>query len=101
MAHFLVIDDDPDLLPEKIAHLFPPQANQVEVAYTGEEGLRCLGASCQTLFSLTCVSQINRVLMCCGTFARLTRESLWSLSRRLVRPMLRSKRCDEVPMTTY
>ena len=44
MAHFLVIDDDPDLLPEKIAHLFPPQANQVEVAYTGEEGLRCLGA---------------------------------------------------------
>ncbi len=44
MAHFLVIDDDPDLLPEKIAHLFPPQANQVEVAYTGEEGLRCLSA---------------------------------------------------------
>ena len=42
MAHLLIIDDDPDLLPEKVRHVFPTPAHLVEVAYTGAEGLQCL-----------------------------------------------------------
>ena len=34
MAHLLLIDDDPDLLPEKVRHLFPAPAHRVEIAYT-------------------------------------------------------------------
>ena len=40
MAHLLIIDDDPDLLPDKVCHIFPAPAHRVEVAYTGAEGLR-------------------------------------------------------------
>jgi two-component system nitrogen regulation response regulator GlnG len=42
MAHLLIIDDDPDLLPNKVRHIFPTPAHRVEVAYTGEDGLQCL-----------------------------------------------------------
>jgi DNA-binding NtrC family response regulator len=40
MATLLLIDDDPDLLPEQVAHVFPAPAHRVEVAHTGAEGLR-------------------------------------------------------------
>jgi two-component system nitrogen regulation response regulator GlnG len=40
MANLLLIDDDPDLLPDQIAHVFPPPEHGVEVAQTGVEGLR-------------------------------------------------------------
>jgi two-component system nitrogen regulation response regulator GlnG len=36
----LLIDDDPDLLPDQIAHVFPSPEHRVEVAPTGAEGLR-------------------------------------------------------------
>src|SRR5271166_5683189 len=39
MAHLLLIDDDPELLPDKVRHLFPAPAHRVEVAYTGAAGL--------------------------------------------------------------
>ncbi|MGO9110320.1 MAG: sigma-54-dependent transcriptional regulator [Thermoguttaceae bacterium] len=42
MAHLLIVDDDPDLLPEKVRHLFPPPEHKVEIAYTGADGLRRL-----------------------------------------------------------
>ena len=45
MAHLLLIDDDPELLPEKVRHLFPAPAHRVEIAYTGSEGLRCIAAA--------------------------------------------------------
>jgi two-component system nitrogen regulation response regulator GlnG len=45
MAHLLLIDDDPELLPEKVRHLFPAPAHRVEVAYTGSEGLTCIAAA--------------------------------------------------------
>jgi len=45
MAHVLVIDDYPELLPEKVRHLFPAPAHRVEIAYTGSEGLRCIAAA--------------------------------------------------------
>jgi two-component system nitrogen regulation response regulator GlnG len=45
MAHLLLIDDDPELLPEKVRYLFPAPAHRVEVAYTGSEGLQCIAAA--------------------------------------------------------
>jgi DNA-binding NtrC family response regulator len=45
LAHLLLIDDDPELLPEKVRHLFPAPAHRVEIAYTGSEGLTCIAAA--------------------------------------------------------
>jgi DNA-binding NtrC family response regulator len=39
MAHLLLIDDDPDLLPDQVAQVFPAPAHRVEIAHTGSEGL--------------------------------------------------------------
>ena len=40
MANLLLIDDDPDLLPDQIAHVFPSPEHRVEVTPTGAGGLR-------------------------------------------------------------
>src|SRR5271166_197980 len=45
MAHLLLIDDDLDLLPEKVRHVFPSPAHRVEVACTGAEGLKRVAAA--------------------------------------------------------
>ena len=39
MANLLLIDDDPDLLAERVTHLFPAPANRVEIARTAAEGM--------------------------------------------------------------
>ncbi|HEV3338841.1 MAG TPA: sigma-54 dependent transcriptional regulator [Pirellulales bacterium] len=39
MANLLLIDDDPDLLAERVNHLFPAPVNRVEIARTAAEGL--------------------------------------------------------------
>ncbi len=39
MAHLLLIDDDPSLIPEQVRQAFPAPANRVDVAPTGQEGL--------------------------------------------------------------
>src|SRR5262245_42073105 len=39
MASLLLIDDDPDLLPDQVRKVFPAPAHRVEVAPTGSEGL--------------------------------------------------------------
>ena len=39
MANLLLIDDDPDLLPDQMRQVFPAPAHRVEVAPTGSEGL--------------------------------------------------------------
>ena len=39
MAHVLLIDDDPALIPEQVRQAFPPPRYRVEVAGTGAEGL--------------------------------------------------------------
>ena len=44
MAHLLLIDDDPDLLPEQVDHVFPAPAHRVEIAHTGAEGLERVAA---------------------------------------------------------
>jgi two-component system nitrogen regulation response regulator GlnG len=40
MANLLLIDDDPDLLPDQVSHVFPAPAHRVEVAHTGTAGLK-------------------------------------------------------------
>src|SRR5271166_3184865 len=44
MAHLLLIDDDPQLLPDKVRHLFPVPSHRVKVALTGAEGLEQIAA---------------------------------------------------------
>src|ERR1700680_4197467 len=39
MAPLLLIDDDPDLLSDRVRHVFPAPAHRVEIAQTGAEGL--------------------------------------------------------------
>jgi two-component system nitrogen regulation response regulator GlnG len=39
MANLLLIDDDPDLLAERVAHLFPAPAHRVAIARTAAAGL--------------------------------------------------------------
>src|SRR5438270_7491690 len=44
MAHLLLIDDDPALMPGQVRQAFPAPAHWVEVAATGAEGLERVGA---------------------------------------------------------
>src|SRR5215813_11867059 len=39
MAHLLLIDDDPALIPEQVRQAFPAPAHRVEVAASGAEGV--------------------------------------------------------------
>ena len=42
MANLLLIDDDPDLLPDQMRQVFPAPTHRVEIAPTGSEGLERL-----------------------------------------------------------
>jgi len=42
MAHLLLIDDDPGLIPEQVHQAFPAPSHRVEVAATGTAGLKCV-----------------------------------------------------------
>ena len=44
MAHFLLIDDDPALIPKQVRQAFPAPTHRVEVARTGAEGLALVRA---------------------------------------------------------
>src|SRR5262249_21520632 len=52
MAHLLLIDDDPDLLAELVAHLFPAPAHRVEIANSGAAGLERVAAACPDVILL-------------------------------------------------
>jgi len=45
MAHLLLIDDDPALIPTLVRQVFPAPAHRVEVAGTGAEGLERVSAA--------------------------------------------------------
>src|SRR5215813_13474949 len=40
MANLLLIDDNPEPLPDQVGHVFPAPAHRVEIAHTGAEGLQ-------------------------------------------------------------
>ena len=44
MPHVLLIDDDPVLIPEQVRQAFPPPRYRVEIAGTGAEGIKAVGA---------------------------------------------------------
>src|SRR5215467_5126609 len=52
MAHLLLIDDEPDLLAELVAHLFPAPAHRVEIADSGVAGLERVAAACPDVILL-------------------------------------------------
>jgi two-component system nitrogen regulation response regulator GlnG len=52
MATLLLIDDDPDLLRDRVSHVFPAPAHRVEVAQTGAEGLKRVAAACPDVILL-------------------------------------------------
>ena len=55
MANLLLIDDDPDLLPDQMRQVFPAPAHRVEIAPTGSEGLERVAVTVgRTLFCSTC-----------------------------------------------
>ena len=45
MAHLLLIDGDPGLLPKNVRHVFPAPAHRVETAYSGAEGSEHVAAA--------------------------------------------------------
>src|SRR6476661_9022411 len=52
MATLLLIDDDPDLLRDRVSHVFPAPAHRVEIARTGAEGLERIAAACPDVILL-------------------------------------------------
>src|SRR5213592_4611936 len=52
MATLLLIDDDPDLLRDRVGHVFPAPAHRVEIAQTGAEGLERVAAACPDVILL-------------------------------------------------
>src|ERR1700726_636833 len=52
MATLLLIDDDPDLLSDRVRHVFPAPAHRVEIAQTGAEGLELVAAACPDVILL-------------------------------------------------
>jgi hypothetical protein len=50
MANLLLIDDDPDLLPDQVGQVFPAPAHRLEIAPTGNAS-PTFG---RTLFCSTC-----------------------------------------------
>src|SRR5271166_6584460 len=52
MATLLLIDDDPDLLHDRVSHVFPAPAHRVEIAQTGAEGLERVAAACPDVILL-------------------------------------------------
>ncbi len=45
MAHLLLIDDDPVLIPEQVRQVFPSPQHRVDIATTGAEGLALVASS--------------------------------------------------------
>jgi DNA-binding NtrC family response regulator len=52
MAHLLLIDDDPAVIPEQVRQTFPHPANRVDVASTGAEGISRIRAAAPDIILL-------------------------------------------------
>jgi CheY-like chemotaxis protein len=52
MATLLLIDDDPDLLRDRVSHVLPAPVHRIEIAQTGAEGLARVAAACSDVILL-------------------------------------------------
>jgi DNA-binding NtrC family response regulator len=52
VALLLLIDDDPDLLHDQVAHVFPAPKHRVEIAQTGADGLKRVADTCPDVILL-------------------------------------------------
>src|SRR5260221_1226321 len=52
MATLLLIDDDPDLLRDRVNHVLPAPAHRGEIAQTGSEGLERVAGACPDVILL-------------------------------------------------
>src|SRR6476646_274087 len=52
MATLLLIDDDPELLRDRVRHVLPAPAHRVEIAQTAAEGLERVAAACPDVILL-------------------------------------------------
>src|SRR5947207_11421243 len=52
VATLLLIEDDPDLLRDRVSHVLPAPAHRVEIAQTGAEGLERVAAACPDVILL-------------------------------------------------
>src|SRR5204862_6800008 len=52
MATLLLIEDDSDLLRDRVRHAFPAPAHRVDIAQTGVEGLERVAAACPDVILL-------------------------------------------------
>src|SRR6266576_1944094 len=73
MATLLVIDDDPDLLRDRVSHVLPAPAHRVEIAQTGAEGLERVAAACPDVILLD-LQKLDRVINEAIKVSRLMRE---------------------------
>ena len=75
MAHLLLIDDDPQLLPDKACNVFPAPAHQIEVATTGASVLRTRMTRSPFGSAERCTSRCRRgggaVTLAAGVFVAL------------------------------
>ena len=93
MASLLLIDDDPDLLRDRVSHVFPAPAHRVEIAQTAAEGLERVAAACPDviLLDLRLPDQSGAGHLA-GSSGESTPASRWSWSPGHGRPTRPSRR---------
>ncbi len=72
MPHLLLIDDDLDILPAQIRHVFPAPEYDVRHATTGIEGIERVRLEPPKSFSSTFVYRTSPASRCSGESVRST-----------------------------
>jgi DNA-binding NarL/FixJ family response regulator len=78
MATLLLIDDDPDLLRNRVSHVLPAPAHRVEIAQTGAEGLERVAAACPDVILLDLRLPDQSGLDILRQLRRIESRSSWS-----------------------
>jgi hypothetical protein len=87
MAHLLLIDDDPALIPKLVRQVFPGPAHRVEVAGTGAEASSGSVPCRRTSFSSTCACPTSPAWGSAGrSVARFGVVAEWHLDFHKLQP---------------
>src|ERR1700676_3498073 len=78
MATLLLIDDDPDLLRDRVRHVFPARAHRVKIPQTGAEGLERVAAACPDVILLDLRLPVQSGLDILRQLRRIESRSSWS-----------------------